>query len=112
MNTTDEERRKVAHRLRNVEAIAFDEGELCDCGDVECELGLDTSDGAWYTADSVLRLANLIDRPTCHMESVHIDHGHATWGIRCDACNEYFENELGTGWNHCPSCGAEVVRNG
>ena len=35
----DEERREVAKRLRGIEAVQFDEGELVDCGEVEAERG-------------------------------------------------------------------------
>lgn len=35
MKPTDEERCKVARRLRGIEAVQFDEGELVDCGEVE-----------------------------------------------------------------------------
>ena len=58
---TDEERRKVAAKLRGLEVGEFDDGEYYDCGEVEDALGLVTDDGAWYEADGVRRLANLID---------------------------------------------------
>ena len=40
MKPTDEERREAAKRLRGIEAVQFDDGELVDCGEVEAELGL------------------------------------------------------------------------
>lgn len=58
---TDEERREVAKRLRELDADDFGDGEYYDCGEVENALGLVTDDGAWYEADGVRRLANLID---------------------------------------------------
>lgn len=73
MMPTDEERREVAKRLRGIEAVQFDEGELVDCGEVEAELGLASDDGAWYRLEDVLRLADLIEpepERTCRWVSV------------------------------------------
>ena len=61
------------------------------------------------------RLADLIDRPTCHME------GMSRSGFRCSACGEqippmriFYRDSAGDHWvpmehNRCPMCGAEVV---
>ena len=57
---TDEERREVAPKLRGLEVCKFD-GEFIDCGEVEDALGLVSDDGAWYEAEGVIRLADLID---------------------------------------------------
>ena len=61
MSASIEERREVAKRLRGIEAVQFDEGELVDCGEVEAELGLASDDGAWYRLEDVMRLADLIE---------------------------------------------------
>lgn len=58
---SDEERMEVAKRLRGIEAVQFDDGELVDCGEVEAELGLASDDGAWYRLEDVQRLADLIE---------------------------------------------------
>lgn len=58
---SDEERREVARRLRELVPCLFDDGEYIDCGEVEGALGLVSEDGAWYTAASVTRLADLIE---------------------------------------------------
>lgn len=58
---TDEERREVARRLRELVPCLFDDGEYIDCGEVEESLGLVNDDGAWYKADGVMRLADLIE---------------------------------------------------
>lgn len=60
--TTDLERREVARRLRELEVCEFD-GEFIDCGEVESVLGLVSDDGAWYEAEGVTRLADLIEPP-------------------------------------------------
>ena len=57
---TDDERREVARRLRELEVCEFD-GEFIDCGEVENALGLVSDDGAWYEAEGVTRLADLIE---------------------------------------------------
>lgn len=54
------ERRDVARRLRELEVCEFD-GEFIDCGEVENALGLVSDDGAWYEAEGVTRLADLIE---------------------------------------------------
>ncbi len=62
---TDEERRNVARRLRGLEVFQLD-GDFIDCGEVEGALGLVSDDGAWYRADGVMRLADLIEpAPSC-----------------------------------------------
>ena len=57
---TDDERREVARRLRGLEACELD-GEFIDCGEVEDALGLVSDGGAWYEAEGVMRLADLIE---------------------------------------------------
>lgn len=59
---TYNERREVARRLRELEVCEFD-GEFIDCGEVENALGLMSDDGAWYEAEGVTRLADLIEPP-------------------------------------------------
>ena len=59
---SDDERREVARRLRELEVCEFD-GEFIDCGEVENALGLVSDDGAWYEAEGVTRLADLIEPP-------------------------------------------------
>lgn len=58
---SDKERREVAAKLRKLEPCLFDDGEYIDCGEVEEALGLVNDDGAWYRADGVMRLADLIE---------------------------------------------------
>ena len=58
--TTDDERREVARRLHGLEVCELD-GEFIDCVEVESVLGLVSDDGAWYEAEGVMRLADLIE---------------------------------------------------
>ncbi len=113
MKPTDEERREVARRLRGVEPVELDGGEFVDCGEVETELGLRSDDGAWYEADAVRRLADLIEpapERTCRV----IDHGTAVRGglslLQCSSCGALnYAQANGGAWRHCPYCGAKVV---
>lgn len=61
MMISDNERREVARRLRELEVFDLD-GEFIDCGEVEDALGLVSDDGAWYEAGGVQRLADLIEQ--------------------------------------------------
>lgn len=105
---TDEERRKVAARLRDtymaythVESVEF-----CDAYDVQCALGLEAED-EWFTRESVDHLADLIDRPTCHISET--DHEFED-SVRCDRCQMTF-NRPWEPFKFCPNCGAEVVND-
>lgn len=63
MRISDEERREVAKKLRNLDVRKYDAYHLIHPYDVEVALGLVPDDEYWFTADSVYRLADLIDRP-------------------------------------------------
>ena len=100
---SDSERREVAAKLRSVETCYFDDCDLCDCGEAEDAIGLRRDDDpAWYTADSVYRLADLIDRPTTRV-GIN-EHGRAY--CECCGCDDWC---LAYGAKFCPHCGAEVV---
>lgn len=119
---SDEERREVARRLRGIEAVQFDEGELVDCGEVEAELGLASDDGAWYRLEDVQRLADLVEpapERTCRNEADALNEreGFETYGFVCSECGY---NELKKDadrvlclrlfdLNYCRMCGSKVV---
>lgn len=63
MRIDDNERREVAKKLRNLYVRKYDAYHLIHPYDVETALGLEPDDEYWFTADSVYRLADLIDRP-------------------------------------------------
>lgn len=77
VRVTDKERREVARRLRELVPCLFDDGEYIDCGEVEEALGLVNDDGAWYRADGVMRLADLIEPPT-QCPYYHSDRHHCS----------------------------------
>lgn len=62
----DEERHKVAEKLRNLQVRKYDAYRLIHPYDVEKALGLEPDDEYWYTAESVYRLADLIDRSSAN----------------------------------------------
>lgn len=111
---SDEERMEVAKRLRGIEAVQFDEGELVDCGEVETELGLASDDGAWYRLEDVQRLADLIEpepERTCRAEQDYeaMDDGIPDCRIwRCER-GEKFPFWRGLKPIYCPLCGAKVI---
>jgi hypothetical protein len=108
---TDEDRREVAARLRELVADWFDDGEFYDRGEVEDVLGLATDDGAWYEAAGVRQLADLIEpeERTCHMRDASWDAGQRTWGCICSECGTKHEHKRSRWMNFCPNCGAMVV---
>lgn len=108
---TDNERREVAARLREVKKTGFDFTwcKICMvvCGP-ECPVGCDEDEMA---VDAAKRLADLIEHEperTCHMEPDEIA-SHAMCGpaVRCDACGAAVP-AVGT-LRYCPNCGAKVV---
>lgn len=118
----DEERREVAKRLRGIEAVQFDEGELVDCGEVEAELGLVSDDGAWYRLEDVLRLADLIEpapERMCRFEERYYDDGSSPWPYYvCSECGERLHyRDIVTEYGeesyemlpYCAGCGAKVT---
>ena len=111
---SDSERREVAAKLRSV----ANAGCLGFQGGVYCALGMlpeNSDDMTWpeYTAynNRVLlnRLADLIDRPTCHMEyrpEWSGDELYPTRAYECSVCGQVAQDGKP---DYCPGCGAEVV---
>lgn len=75
MTTTDDERREVAGRLRELSGYAGPETGV-DAFDLAMALGLEAVSRTGYDAGDVRRLADLVD-PTCEME---VKDGHACCG--------------------------------
>lgn len=67
--------------------------------------------------DAMVRLADLIDRPTCRnvYDEIYDEYegGRCENGLKCSECGEIVEDYEGyriTGtFNYCPKCGREVV---
>lgn len=116
---SDEERREVAKRLRNG-GIARNSEEayvlLLWCVGVRPQLPATST----YKY-AMVRLANLIDRPTCH-DSADFDResfrcsncGYRIASLtpgRADASVLVSPEGLIADWGYCPHCGTEVVPN-
>lgn len=111
MRISDEERREVAHRMRECDVSGFKESAIVPF--LEC-LGLGYAN--WR---GVLdRLADLIDRPTCEDVS-DFDHeafkcsrcGHRVLSLGGDSCDAVVVSPDGliSEYYYCPNCGKEVV---
>ena len=122
---SDEKRREVAERLRNVSARRGDAPWMVE--DLMLALGFRCyEDGEDQLFD---RLADLIDRPTCELVEAW-DGEREQHYLDCTACHfgrRAIEQDDAGGWynarelwcnveyddlTHCPYCGAEVVRDG
>lgn len=104
---TDEERRKIAGRLRRCSPTL--DNALTFFRVFEAVYGTLPNDGA--AMGMPRHLANLIDRPTCRIGYVP---GSADRS--CSACGATFSTGTYQGGDHeehefmfCPHCGAEVV---
>lgn len=64
---SDNLRREVAQKLRELEVGDFPDGRFYDRGEVETALGI-IDYGSWYKEADVQRLADLIDRPKAKRE--------------------------------------------
>lgn len=96
--SSDEKRREVASRMRDFDVSEFKESAIVPF--LEC-LGIGYVD--WR---GVLdRLADLIDRPTCHISET--DHEFED-SVRCDRCRTTF-NRPWEPFKYCPNCGAVVT---
>ncbi len=104
--TINEKRREVAQKLRDVATECYSYGVLE--GDVLSIIGAYATDSACLvSSDSVFDVADLIDRPTCHISET--DHEFED-SIRCDRCRKTFARPWEP-FNYCPNCGAEVVED-
>lgn len=97
-----EERREVAHRMREFDVSEFKESAIVPF--LEC-LGI-----GYVNWRGVLdMLANLIDRPTCKNIAGPYDGSF----FECSKCGERWELTCGSPADNnlgfCPRCGAEVV---
>ncbi len=99
---TNDERRKVAARLRNnagqkpswvIPWAVFNDAYEHECDELHA------------------RLADLIEpeERTCHMRDANWDDGQRTWGCICSACGAKHEHKRSVWMRYCPKCGAKVV---
>lgn len=101
---TDERRREIAGNLRYCAEMCHSTGVLDS--DVLNALDIHCGDTDWVSsAYDVEKLADLIDRQTCHI--IETDHEFED-SVRCDRCRTTF-NRPWVPFKYCPNCGAEVV---
>ncbi len=101
----EEERRRAVAELREASTGAYRHVDSLDviAGSVGVEVAGKFShevENETYAA-----LADLIDRPTCHISET--DHEFED-SVRCDRCRTTF-NRPWEPFKYCPNCGAEVV---
>ena len=113
---TDDQRRKVAARLREMAYERPRHNDVVTNAELFCILGVGVGDieGCAEPRD-LYRLADLIDRPTCH------DVSRRGKAFACSECGAQVDTDCTCGeplmWfngaaavpRYCPSCGAEVV---
>lgn len=106
MTFTNEERREVAENLRSM--VDYD----CRYKEQFYELLTETVMNDWEFhsfRDTAERLADLIDRPTCHLEWNDLmgcwecSNCGETWG------NSYDEDDNKPYFKYCSKCGADVI---
>lgn len=101
---TNEERREIAARLREVKKTGFDFTwcKICMgvCGP-ECPVGCDEDEMA---VDVAKRLADLVEPRSCRKVP-----GKMKYGRRMPACSECGYSLGDKRWNFCPKCGCEVA---
>ena len=103
MVINDDERRKVAAKLREPKE------SLWPYADDEL-IRLRREVGCVPRQDLYERIADLVDRPTCHLVLTDTEtHGNAKVRIyECSECGRTCEEIYGK-YERCPHCGAEVV---
>lgn len=102
---SDEERRRAVAELREASTGAYRHVDVLDV--IAGSVGVDAEGKFDYEAEKEIyaALADLIDRPTCHISET--DHEFED-SVRCDRCQMTF-NRPWEPFKFCPSCGAEVV---
>lgn len=108
---SDEERREVAKRLRNG-GIARDSEEAYVL--LLSRVGIRPQLPAMSTyEDAMVRIADLIDRPTCEYVPIGNRRFGCSWCghvVRLDY-DELIADEIHMPFNYCPNCSAEVVED-
>lgn len=103
---SDEERRRAVAELREASTGAYRHVDVLDV--IANSIGVEIVGKFYYEAEKEIyaALADLIDRPTCHISET--DHEFED-SVRCDRCQMTF-NRPWEPFKFCPSCGAEVVK--
>lgn len=119
---TDEERREVAKNLRERTNRPLGKSMQRMFSNT---LGIYTPNNGWrnpetataHWTDIVLYLAELIDRPTCNVESLGVGYVDAKCHtFRCETCKSEIDVHIGEEQDatayarFCPYCGMEIER--
>lgn len=102
---SDKERRRAVAELREASTGAYRHVDPLDV--IAGSIGVEV-DGKFsheVENETFAALADLIDRPTCHISET--DHEFED-SVRCDRCRTTF-NRPWEPFKYCPNCGAEVV---
>ena len=105
---SDTERHKIAAKLRETCDEIERTGNGLTVWELTDVLNIRDDDSGIIESlnlDDARNLADLIDRPTCHIRET--DHEFED-SVRCDRCQMTF-NRPWAPFKHCPNCGAEVV---
>ena len=101
---SDEERRRFAARLRDIDTVSTPDGWLAFREEVCEELGI-AADGEYCEPAAINRLADLIDRPTTTRHGkFRTKYGRET--PCCEICG-YSIGDMR--WGYCPKCGAVIT---
>lgn len=102
---SDKERRRAVAELREASTGAYRHVDSLDV--IAGSIGVEV-DGKFsheVENETFAALADLIDRPTCHISETDHDFEDS---VRCDRCRTTF-NRPWEPFKYCPNCGAEVV---
>ena len=105
---TDKQRRDIAQKLRDAATECYNYGVLES--DVLNILGVYATDSACLvSSDSIMDVADLIDRPTTTVTVASGD-DDSDLCIKCNSCcRGWHISKYGKSFTYCPECGAEVV---
>lgn len=117
---TDKQRREVAERLRrqaywmNKNKDWYDNDDSDQGNRAYRNIADSVEEGSNFGnhyEETVRKLADLIDRPTCET----IEHGRPHESHVCKSCSRcsygWFEDIHDKPYSYCPNCGAEVVND-
>lgn len=119
MQPTSDERREVARRLREIERQTLCEltdGELIDI--LAVAVGFDRYGSKSFDDGLFERIAELIDRPTCHDDDEREQYPvYTDWLFKCSYCgwDGQIWKSVGFGdmsscvTNYCPNCGEAAL---
>lgn len=113
---TDEERREIAARLREIEGetVLPTTGEFIALLAEAVDFYFYIKPGRYCDEHLLGRIADLIDRPTCRLNRTVTESMSEGSHIRCLKCSECGRScdERHGEYEYCPHCGARVANDG